>query len=451
MDKALVLKDFSMRCGEKHIFSDVNLEVNRGEIIAICGTAAGSMYALPSVLTRSFSCPAKLSGSVFVDNAEIDRLPDEDMRFVRMMNIGVLPRIYDVGTLSMSVQSYLTMPFRESVKKSKREIMLDAKRIMQLFDVSNPDRILKKRMSSLSKKVLRAVLFAAALSTDPAVAIAYDDMPDLTPEEKDALFTLLIKICKIKNIALLLFATDIRLARQFGERIFISKHDRIIPLEGASHPYVKFLERAEKAEPLPQDTISVVNILEARHVLPARGMERLDFILHKGEMISFACKNGPALFSGKRKPVRGAILADDTRITKQFKKSVMSVSAKMPLLPTNSVDNVVCAYAACSSLRQETAQFYSALSLPTDYGKTPVKTENLFEVLQLGLVCAAISEAKLILLSDIDKLCRADRYELLTLLSAVCSKTGAGAIVFSNEDDVHRAVSKAEEPVEMLT
>ncbi len=454
MDKALSLKDFSLRYGNKQIFTDVNLEIMRGEIVAICGTSAGSLYHLPNVFLRTLPHPYTYSGTLLVDSAEIERLSDEDMRFVRMMNIAVLPEPNMVGKLNMQVQNYITMPFRESVKKSSGEILMDAKRIMQLFGIQTPERILKKRMSALSEKEIRAVLYAAALSTDPALAIAYTHTPDLSDEEKESLFTLLIKICKIKNIALLLLTSDIAFARQFGEQIYITKHDRLISLEGASHPYVSFLEHAFESAPIPQKIKDETALLRANHVLPARGMRRLDFTLHKGEIVSFACKNGVSIFSGKRKPVKGKILIGDASITKKFAKNVMSVSAKMPIPPVKTIDSIVCAYAVRPSLRQDTSQFYSALSLPYDYGKMPVDRESIFEVLQLGIVCAAFAEAKLILLSDIDSLARADRYELLTLLSAVCAKTGAGAIVFSSEEGVQRALSPTPnitaEPTEIL-
>ncbi len=443
MVKALLLEDLYLRCGGQQIFSEVNMEAARGEIVAVCGTSGSCRDAFVKLLTRTFDVSYTLTGRLLVDGAEIERLPEEEMRFARMMNIAVLPNVEEAASLHMSVQKYITLPFRESVKKTTHEMITDTKRIMQLLGVKDPERILHKRMSALHVKDLRAVLYATALSTDPAVAIAFADAPDMSPHEADELYTLLIKVCKIKNIALLLLTSDIHFARRFGEQVFIAKHDRIFPLEGAAHPYTHFLEAAAEMRAISFPARGENALLTAVNAVPARGMQSMDFTLHSGEILAFSCKNGIPVFSGKRNPVSGTILTAGTPIKKHkdFSKGVMPIFADMPFPPAFTADEVVCAFAVRPSKRLGTAQIYTAIGLSSDYGKTPVPPNSIYETLRLGLACAAAAEAKIILLSDIDLLpAAADRYEIFTLLSAVCAHTGAGALVFSDRTDVLHAL-----------
>jgi len=446
MHKSLLLEDLHLRIGGRQIFSEVNLEATKGEIISVCGTSASNIRYFVNLLTRTYAAPYTVTGKLIVDNAEIERLTDEEMRFARMMNIAVLPTAAEGASLRMSVQKYITLPYKESVKKSTHEIITDAKRIMQLLGITDPERVMHKPMRALHIKDLRAVLYAAALSTDPAVAIAFTDAPDMSPHEADELYTLLIKVCKIKNITLLLLTSDIHFARRYGEQVFIARHDRIFPLEGAAHPYLHFLESAAemRALSLPENGESVR--LTAANAVPARGMQSLDFVLHSGEMLAFACKNGISVFSGKRSLVSGSLLMDGVSIkkNKNYQSGVMPIFAAMPCPPAGTADEVVCAYTVRPSQRLGTAQIYTSIGLPADYGKTPIEKKNIFETLRLGIACAAAAEAKIILLSDIDLLpSLADRYEILTLLSAVCNHTGAAALVFSNSTDVlHAAGTK---------
>lgn len=446
MNKALLLEDLYLRVGGQQIFSEVNMEAVPGEIVAVCGTSGSYMHAFVQLLTRTHAAPYTLTGRLVVDGAEIERLTDEEMRFARMMNIAVLPDVNTARHLRMNVQKYLLLPFKESVKKTPHEILTDAKRIMQLLGIGNPERIFRKPMSALHVKDLRAVLYAAALSTDPAVAVAFADGADLSPNEADELYTLLIKVCKIKNIALLFLTGDIHFARRHGEKVYLAKNDRILPLDGTAHPYLRYLEDAAEMRTLDLPPHGESPLFTAVNAVPARGMQSMAFSLYKGQLYACTCKNGISIFSGRRSPVSGRMEADgiDIRKSKAYQKSCMPVFADMPQPPVRTFEEAICAYAVRPSQRMGTAQLYAALGLPADFGKKTLPANNPYEALRLGLVCAAISEARVILLSDIDLLpSAADRYDILSLAAAVCAHTGAGAMVFSGRTDVlHAAGTK---------
>lgn len=442
MNKALFLEDVSLRLGGRQIFSELYLEASRGEIVTICGTSSSHVHFLPALLSRTLPSPFTLEGTVLVDGAEIARLGEEEMRFARMMNLAVLPEIHSVNTRGLTVQKYITLPFKESVKKSIQEIMTDARRIMQLLGITDPERVMHKPLSSLSTKDKRAVLYAAALSTDPAVAIAFADTPDLSPTESEQLFSLLIKVCKIKNIALFMLTSDIHFARKYGERVYLAKKDRIFPLEGASHPYLHFLEAAASMQTRTPASHGEAIRLSAVNAVPVRGMKKLDFVLHEGEILAFPCKNPLPVFTGRRNPARGTLLAAEKPLKKNkaFRKKIMPVHLGMPFPPAPSVDAVATVYAVRPSQRLSTEKLYTALGLPADFGKLSCTQKSAFDTLRLGLICAAMAEARVILLTDLERLAaRADQYEILTLLEKVCAYTGAGALVFSNNTEVLHA------------
>ena len=444
MDKALHIQDVYLRSEGMQIFSELNLEAKRGEILAVCGTSASHMRYLASLLTGTVPKPYTLTGTLYVDGVEIERLSEEEMRFARMMNIAVLPECDCVKTLDIPVQTYISLPFKkESVKKSVHEMESDTRRIMQLLGVQNPERIMRKNISSLSVKDLRAVLYATALSTDPAVAVLQADAPDMSPTEADELFTLLIKVCKIKNIALIILTSDLTFARKYGEQVFFAKHDRILPIEGASHPHLQFMEAAANMQTLSLSSCGENVILTAVNAVPARGAESLDFSLHEGEMLAFPCEKGISVFTGKKRLISGSLLSGSVPLkkNKSLVKKMLPIYKDMPLPPVQTVENVLDVYAIRPSQKLAKEQLCTTLGLPADFSKLPLSKLSLFDTLRLGLVIGAISEAGILLLSDLEKLkSAADRYEILTLCAAVLEKTGAGALVFSTNTDVLHAL-----------
>lgn len=444
MTKALHIRDLYLRHGGQQIFSELSLEAERGEIIAVCGTEGSHKSYFVNLLTRSYSAPYTLTGELFVDGAEIEKLSDEDLRFARMMNIAILPDTCDAEALDMTVLKYITLPYREKVKKTVHEIITDTKRIMQLLGVANPERVFNTRMSALHIKDLRAALYAVALATDPAVAIAFADAPDMSPNEADELYTLLIKVCKIKNITLLFLTADIHFATRHGEKTFIMENDRLYSLDDASsHPHLQFLTAATEMRTLFLPAPGDEALLSALHAVPMRGMQSLAFTLHKGEILGVACSEGAAYFAGNRRLISGSIQYKNVPIQKKkdYIQNIFSVHADMPLLPVHSAEESILAYTARPSQRKNLSQIYTSVGLSSDYGKTPTPPKSLFEVLRLGLVCAAVCTPEIIFLSDIDFLpSAADRYEILTLLAAVCEQTGAAALVFSDNTAVLHAL-----------
>ena len=441
MDKALVLKNVSFRSSNRTIFTDLNLEVDRGEVLAICGTPSGNLCKFEDLLLRNFGDRDFTEGSIIIDAAETEKLPYDSLRFLRMVNIGVLPKNASVGNLKMTVRTYLLLPFRESIKKSERDIILDAKRIMELLGVSDTEAILQKKVSRLSPNDLRAVLYAAALSTDPAVALCHADI-NMADDEKESFFTLLIKICKIKKIALILLTTDTSFAKTFGERVYCLQNTCIVPYTSDA-----FLDSAAAMLPIEKNEKSNEDVIRVSHIKATRQDEKLDFTLYKKEVVSLSIKKGELLFLGKRKPFRGNIYAENIALqrNKNFQKSIMHVTERFPFVPVEKVGDLLAAFSKRPSLKEDMGRILDFLPLPDGFAEKPLKPESLFETLYLGLLCAAMSEAKLILLSDIDLLTqKAEKYELITLLSAICKRTGAAAVIFSCDDAVHKIVSSGQ-------
>ncbi len=441
MPKAFALSEVSLFYRGQQIFTDISLSAERGEIIAVCGTPENNKRYLVNVLTDTYAAPHTLSGQIMIDGAECQRLSAEEMRFMRMMNIAVLPAPKTVETLHMPVQKYITLPFRESVKKSKTEIVADTRRILELLGSGTTERIFKKSMHALSERDRMAIVYGSALATDPALAIITADTSGMTAEEADALYTLIIKVCKIKSIALLILTDDIAFARRHAEKIYVTRKDSIFPLEDAS-AHADYLTAMAESRALSLPIYGEKVLLEAKNAVLERHAAPANFVLHDKEIIVLPAKSAFSALSGKKNPSRGklAVHGVPAKRSKNYKKSIMPIFAGMPIPPAATIGTVLKGYVSRPSQRTRIVQNYTALGLPVDYEKAPVPT-TLYETLRLGLVCAAIAEAPLILLKDLDLLSSSiERYGILSLLVAVCAKTGTGAIVLSDAPDVREAL-----------
>ncbi len=445
MDNVLLLDGVSLRVGPKKIFTDLTISVERGEVVAICGSSSSTISYLTPLLCQSLEKKSALSGTVLVDGTDIQRLSSEEMRFFRMMNLAVFPDVSTLVLPDISVKKYLLLPFKEGVKKTEQAILSDAKRIMQLFGIPSPDQILGKKLSALDSVKLQAVLVASAFSTDPSLGIFHANTLGISDKETDDFYTLLIKIAKIKNMGLVLLTPDIQFARKYAEKIYIAKYDKVFPVEGAIHPYQHELEAAASLQPLSMTPKSDSVLLKAEGFIDVKKKRAMHFVLHPGEIHRVPASVSTAFFTGKKRPYKGSLSTSTAMLykNKAYKKRVFSVSSSILFPPAKTTEEAARAYGARPTVSMSVTQITASLGLPFDYGKSPMPT-CVFETLRLGLLCGAMAESKVVLLSDLDKVeSTLDKYELLTLLKHICEFNGGCGVVFSDSEEIKQMLSAA--------
>ena len=443
MSETLLLEDVSLRYDGRQYLSEINLTAAPGEIVAICGTSGSHKDALIRLITRMYPSSYTLTGRLFVDHVETERLDENEMRYARMMNIAVLPQNNALDGIHKTVKQYITAPFRDDMKKNAHRILLDTKRIMQLLGVTDAERLLSKRLENLSAKEKRAVLYATALATDPAIAILTVSSLDAADADADAIYNLLIKVCKIKNTTLLFLTSDINFARKYGETVYMMHKDRLWAAEGAAHPYMHYLEKAASFAPFPALSPAEKAYITASKLVPRRGMETLDFTLHGGEIHAVPAKNALTVFSGRRRPWRGSLIFENKTLSKSrsFRKKSLLIRKGMLFPPAKNAASVLRAF---GNLKKEDdlSHILSVAGLPADYASMSTRDLSFYETCRLGIAAAVAAGVHTVLLYKPELLTdTADQYDILSMLHEVCEKTGMCALIITDTNRIIQAFS----------
>lgn len=447
MSKAIFAENVSVKIGNRTVLSDINMTVERGSVCAVCGGEDSGKEYLVNMLLRRYSDKYKLTGKLMVDGVETELLAENDMRYTRMLNIGVLPKeIKADASKYMSGKSYITMPFGEKIATGKKEILIDAKRLLDIMEIKNPDALLRKRTAAMSKKELRAVYYAAALATSPAVLVSYGPEEGMSEGETDELFRLVIKICKIKNIALLVLTESASFAERYCEEILFLKNGKLTSPQNNQDEYDLFRE-CENTLKVKRGVAEDELLWQATNLITQKkaGMP-LNISLHSGEITAIYSSKPEAtakILCGEQKPLSGEILCGGQKICKVKRNQrgvfVLWDSVAKSFHADKSAKEVVSCFAGVGKKADRSLAVYNAITLSgLGAGKSDVLAGELNTIsgMKLGIACAVAAGSKILIVSGIEKLKRISQNEILESISAVCAEKKMCAIIVSSDREI---------------
>lgn len=311
MDKVLKLKGVSLTKGEESLLTDIDLEVGAGEIFALCGReGSGKTYAARAVC-RLLDDNMRLSGTIFLDKMELTKLSSEDMRFARLCSIGIAAP----NELSpcMTIEKQISLAFSEGLKKTPAAALRDAALIMRHMGLDS-ERCLRLAPRDLTGDELHRAAFAVALAADPAVLFFRAPDPVFKETALDEVYTLILKICKIKNTAVMMLCEDLSFAAKYAERAAVIHGGAIVeagsakelfssPVHGASIALKKSLEPPVFPDTEAGEVLYNAENLSLRPI--ARG---LSFCVSRGETVGISGDLRLArLLSGAVRPESGRL------------------------------------------------------------------------------------------------------------------------------------------------
>ncbi len=441
MVKALIAENLSLQLDGHTVLDEINLELEASSVTAVCGGALSGTEYLEKLFLRLYDGQNyKLHGRLLINGVETDLLSDEDMRFIRMLDIGFLSE--DVSSLcakGLNVKKYLLAPFGEKFSKSKLEIINNSKYILKTFGIEKVDSFLKKRVSSLTDRQRLALYFTAAVAANPSLLIikapAKFECADI-----EEIYKNIVKICKIKSVTILFITEDIAFANKFCERIIVMKKGRIVDdtaLDVLSDDYSRALATKEFA---PLKKLSPLE-----DVILSGNLKGCEFSLHRAEILGIKTDNtkilkalcgfkasADILCGGKK---LASIPANSRRI---YPLSYESIST----FPKNrSVRMILDSFARVSKPKNKTGRnllIHNALTNASmDVKMTDRKISSLSEYdgIKLALACAVCSNAKILLVSGIEKFSSPlMKCEILNAVWDVCKNLETSAIIVSDDE-----------------
>ncbi len=178
----------------------IDVEIKRGEIVAIMGPSGSGKTTLLNLLS-GLDTPTR--GAVFLSGKNIDVLSDSDLSLFRRKNIGFIFQYYNLIP-QLTVLENVMLPGL-MVGRANREVKREA---LKLIEEVGLTRFQNQFPIKLSGGQLQRVTIARAMINDPSVLFADEPTGDLDTQTGKTVIDLIQRFAKEKQTAVILVTHD---------------------------------------------------------------------------------------------------------------------------------------------------------------------------------------------------------------------------------------------------
>lgn len=206
-----LIKDLPLSGEVVHAVRSVNLEIYRGERVAVIGPSGSGKSTLLGLMG---GLDAPTSGVVEIDGVDITRLSEARLTEIRNEKIGFVFQFFNlVPTLTALENVMLPLEF------ARRQQFNPRQRARELLDLLGLKDRLNHRPSQLSGGQQQRVAIARALANNPPLLMADEPTGNLDTESGRMVLTALEKVQAEMGTTIIVVTHDPEIASQM-ERIF---------------------------------------------------------------------------------------------------------------------------------------------------------------------------------------------------------------------------------------
>jgi putative ABC transport system ATP-binding protein len=182
------------------VLKDVNLNVEKGEIIAIIGPSGSGKTTLLNIMA---CLDRPTSGQVYVDHVIVNKLNDDQLSKIRRHKIGmVFQEFYLLPSMSALENVEVPMIFDDVPENKRKERAAELLALVGLMDRTH------NRPGELSGGEKQRVAIARAIANDPTIILADEPTGNLDRITSFKIVTLLKKIAEEHEKAVIMVTHD---------------------------------------------------------------------------------------------------------------------------------------------------------------------------------------------------------------------------------------------------
>jgi len=202
--------------GKRHVhaLSNLNLQVKKGEFVAIMGPSGSGKTTLLNVL----GCIDKpTNGKVILDNMSVVDLPESELYKIRRNKIGLVFQSFNLLPY-LNARENVELPM-ENNGKSKIERKSKAKELLAMVGLSGREEHRPQRLSAGEQQ---RVAIARALANDPAIILADEPTGNLDNKNKQEIVKLLANLNLTQGTTIIVVTHDGQVASSTERMLFLS-------------------------------------------------------------------------------------------------------------------------------------------------------------------------------------------------------------------------------------
>lgn len=215
IDLQQIVKAYETPAGDFLALKNVDLQVGRGEFVAVIGKSGSGKTTLVNMIT---GIDKPTSGSVIVDGVPIHTYSEGDVAGWRGLNVGVVFQFFQLlPSLTNAENVMLPMDFCNTFNNNKER----KARALDLLNQVEIEMHAHKKPSEISGGQQQRVAIARALANDPPIIIADEPTGNLDSNTAQTIFELFEKLVK-QGKTIFMVTHDKDLARRVTRTIILS-------------------------------------------------------------------------------------------------------------------------------------------------------------------------------------------------------------------------------------
>ncbi|MEL4376728.1 ABC transporter ATP-binding protein [Brucella cytisi] len=242
--------DFPGRRGTVTALSDVSLSIRPGEILGVVGESGAGKSMTGLAIQGLLERPGHIAGGeVWLGKQRIDTLDDRAMEKIRGREIGAIFQdpLTSLNPL-FTVGAQLVETIRRHLGLGRVDARARAVQLLRDVGIPSPEERVNQYPHQFSGGMRQRVVIALALAASPKLVIADEPTTALDVSIQAQIISLLRKLCKEKQTAVMLVTHDMGVIAEAADRIAVMYAGRLIeigPVEQVlhqpRHPYTQGL------------------------------------------------------------------------------------------------------------------------------------------------------------------------------------------------------------------
>jgi putative ABC transport system ATP-binding protein len=212
--------------------SSVNMQVNKGEFVAVMGPSGSGKTTLLNVL----GCLDKpTTGTVLLDGVDIAKMPEKELYKIRKSKIGFVFQTFNLLPY-LNARENVELPM-ENTKMSKDERRRKASELLGMVGLSGRE---EHRPHRLSAGEQQRVAIARALANNPAIILADEPTGNVDAKNKREIVNLLASLNLKQDTTIIIVTHDGQVAAH-TERVLLLKDGKVVKEKQGLHSAKKRL------------------------------------------------------------------------------------------------------------------------------------------------------------------------------------------------------------------
>jgi peptide/nickel transport system ATP-binding protein len=230
-----------------HAVDDVNLTIDRAEIVALVGESGSGKTTIARMVARLYK-PTR--GEIYFEGKPLSRFRSRKKRLAYASDV---PMVFQDPFSSMNPAYRVSHAIRRGIKLHRRGLDRRARtqevgRVLDAVGLVPPDAVARKFPHELSGGQRQRIGFAQALAFRPKLIIADEPVSMLDVSIRIGILNLMSDLRKREGVSFLYITHDVASARYIADRVLVMYAGHLVeegPTEDVirrpKHPYTQLL------------------------------------------------------------------------------------------------------------------------------------------------------------------------------------------------------------------